>query len=416
MDKCAALTTLLENRPDRMVFTRLANGEISIAGMAETFTLDEVQMMLERRFGFDATAAATAVEIIRKTGVLDHPVPASALPAMKKTANSAVVVDMYQVDYTPRTIGESTQEIDKKLDIIKDFVTRYTFPDTTIPDVVVGPREQVLKTRKEEQTTSRPPESGASTPLEKMTRRTVWHRMTEAEMRVFDIGMSDDKMPGGRADDMTDDALFDPIQLEKGTRIEQEHTSDPQLAREIARDHLSEIPDYYTRLESMERKALAASSPTTSVPRGVLDRVVQPATDIHQQGTPMPHDQNYVHVAPSPLGGVGLFSYRAIPNDTLVYATRPEEDLVVSLSKVRQLPLETQQLYKTFGVVLEGKDAIVVPKNFNHMSVIWYINHSDSDPNVMTPDGSDYYTTRDVAAGEELLVNYNSFDTDENIY
>ena len=41
MDKCAALTTLLENQPDRLVFTRLANGEVSLAGMTETFTLEE---------------------------------------------------------------------------------------------------------------------------------------------------------------------------------------------------------------------------------------------------------------------------------------------------------------------------------------------------------------------------------------
>ena len=43
-------------------------------------------------------------------------------------------------------------------------------------------------------------------------------------------------------------------QLEKGTEIEKEHTLDDALAREIALDHLAELPDYYDRLEKMENE------------------------------------------------------------------------------------------------------------------------------------------------------------------
>jgi hypothetical protein len=41
-------------------------------------------------------------------------------------------------------------------------------------------------------------------------------------------------------------------QLEMGINVEQEHTKNPQVAREIALDHLAEFPDYYTRLQKME--------------------------------------------------------------------------------------------------------------------------------------------------------------------
>lgn len=41
-------------------------------------------------------------------------------------------------------------------------------------------------------------------------------------------------------------------QLTKGTKVEKEHTSDEQIAREIALDHLSEFPDYYDRLKKVE--------------------------------------------------------------------------------------------------------------------------------------------------------------------
>lgn len=44
-------------------------------------------------------------------------------------------------------------------------------------------------------------------------------------------------------------------QLRAGMRVEKEHTSKPEIARQIALDHLRELPDYYTRLERMEHGA-----------------------------------------------------------------------------------------------------------------------------------------------------------------
>lgn len=44
------------------------------------------------------------------------------------------------------------------------------------------------------------------------------------------------------------------IQLGKGIKAELEHTVDIALAREIALDHLDEFPDYYDRLDKVEKK------------------------------------------------------------------------------------------------------------------------------------------------------------------
>jgi len=69
---------------------------------------------------------------------------------------------------------------------------------------------------------------------------------------------------GGKADNMTAKDIADKfkvsiekinIQLNKGIKIEMEHTKDKEKATEIAMDHLSEFPDYYDRLEKMEIKA-----------------------------------------------------------------------------------------------------------------------------------------------------------------
>lgn len=43
-------------------------------------------------------------------------------------------------------------------------------------------------------------------------------------------------------------------QLRKGIKVEYEHTRDRKMSREIALDHLNELPDYYTRLAKMERQ------------------------------------------------------------------------------------------------------------------------------------------------------------------
>ena len=43
-------------------------------------------------------------------------------------------------------------------------------------------------------------------------------------------------------------------QLKKGIAVEYEHTKDKDVAKEIALDHLLELPDYYDKLEKVEKK------------------------------------------------------------------------------------------------------------------------------------------------------------------
>jgi hypothetical protein len=61
-----------------------------------------------------------------------------------------------------------------------------------------------------------------------------------------------DRLPGGLADkrDPTD---FDASDLADGIEVELEHTTDKDLAREIAMDHLAEDPDYYRKLARVEK-------------------------------------------------------------------------------------------------------------------------------------------------------------------
>jgi hypothetical protein len=58
---------------------------------------------------------------------------------------------------------------------------------------------------------------------------------------------------GGLSSGMPD-SMFDKNQLEKGVKVELEHTPNKNIAKEIAKDHLSENSKYYDYLEDMEKK------------------------------------------------------------------------------------------------------------------------------------------------------------------
>ena len=74
--------------------------------------------------------------------------------------------------------------------------------------------------------------------------------MSEAEGTVVFKGV-EDIIPGGLADDVPASELPED-QLEKGTEVEFEHTDNPAIAQEIAKDHLVEDDEYYDYLEDME--------------------------------------------------------------------------------------------------------------------------------------------------------------------
>jgi hypothetical protein len=60
-----------------------------------------------------------------------------------------------------------------------------------------------------------------------------------------------DIVNGGKGDTQPDSNV-DAKQLAMGTKVEAEHTTNKELAKQIAKDHLVEISDYYTRLKKME--------------------------------------------------------------------------------------------------------------------------------------------------------------------
>lgn len=74
----------------------------------------------------------------------------------------------------------------------------------------------------------------------------------------------DEQVKGGKADKVSIEDIAKKFnvsvqklnkELNMGIKVEMEHTKSKSTAKDIAMDHLTEMPDYYTRLASLEDKA-----------------------------------------------------------------------------------------------------------------------------------------------------------------
>jgi hypothetical protein len=87
-----------------------------------------------------------------------------------------------------------------------------------------------------------------------------------------------DYLPGGLASGRPD-SDFDSDDLAQGAKVEAEHTDDPRVAREIAKDHLAEDKDYYRKLAKMEGKGKGGDEKkATGKPVILMRRLVKAVT------------------------------------------------------------------------------------------------------------------------------------------
>jgi len=82
-----------------------------------------------------------------------------------------------------------------------------------------------------------------------------------------------ERLVGGKADGRAD-GDFDATALAAGVKVEREHTDDPEKAKEIAKDHLAEDPQYYEMLARVERKSqqLVVTLEKAGAPHKYLER------------------------------------------------------------------------------------------------------------------------------------------------
>ncbi len=116
----------------------------------------------------------------------------------------------------------------------------------------------------------------------------------------------------------------------------------------------------------------------------------------------------YVMLKPSALEGIGVFAIQSIKKGCREMFSKPDkQDNWITLSKkeVLELPAHTKFIVENY--CLYDQDNYFVPDyGFKKMDVSLFLNHSDA-PNIISINDGEYFeATRDIEAGEELLIDY----------
>ena len=119
-----------------------------------------------------------------------------------------------------------------------------------------------------------------------------------------------------------------------------------------------------------------------------------------------------IGLAPSPIHGIGVVALTAIPAGTSdLFAPMTAEWPAVPLAEIERLPAHVRKLIDTYCLQDAGM-AYLPPNGFKIVDLVVYLNHSDT-PNLRQMDGGSHFLTlRDIAAGEELLIDYGSLEVE----
>ena len=114
---------------------------------------------------------------------------------------------------------------------------------------------------------------------------------------------------------------------------------------------------------------------------------------ISKNNQKLPHVNVYTRLQVSPTHKVGVFAIRDILKDINIFKGEEVDMVWIDKIKVKNIDPELQKLYDYFCVLRKGK--YLCPKNFNMLSVGWYLNHSSKKAN--------------IKKGEELFVDYTTY-------
>jgi hypothetical protein len=127
----------------------------------------------------------------------------------------------------------------------------------------------------------------------------------------------------------------------------------------------------------------------------------------------IPHDGVYTRLQCSKIHGVGVFAIRDIPKGTHIFSNDETDMVWIDKTDIADINPELKKLYDDFCVIENGKYGC--PKNFNMLTVGWYLNESRESSNVHCTVDYDFVALRDIKKGEELTVDYSTYSESPKI-
>jgi SET domain-containing protein len=132
-------------------------------------------------------------------------------------------------------------------------------------------------------------------------------------------------------------------------------------------------------------------------------------TKKRKAGKRLPHYRVYTRLGPSRIHGVGVFAIGKIKKGTLIFYGDDGEIVWVRKTRLRGLPKEIRRLYEDFCIVAEKGRVYGCPRNFNSLTVAWFLNSSPC-PNVRCDRNYRFFALRDIKQGAELTVDYATYN------
>jgi SET domain-containing protein len=104
----------------------------------------------------------------------------------------------------------------------------------------------------------------------------------------------------------------------------------------------------------------------------------------------------------SKIHGVGVFAVTKIKKGTLLPLFEKGDFKFTKANKFQKSDVP-MRIVKKYSILFD--DGYSSPKNFNRMSIGWYLNDS-ADPNAYHDDKYNYYASRDIKKDEEITIDY----------
>jgi uncharacterized protein len=116
-------------------------------------------------------------------------------------------------------------------------------------------------------------------------------------------------------------------------------------------------------------------------------------------------------VKPSGVQGLGLFAEQKIPKGTVVWKFNPKWDLLFSEEELNSMPEAQKEFLDTYAYLSPLYNKYVLCADDAR-----FMNHSSVKDNISTKEFEGDETgvaNRDIEVGEELLINYRTFDVND---
>ena len=122
-------------------------------------------------------------------------------------------------------------------------------------------------------------------------------------------------------------------------------------------------------------------------------------------------EHTYCRIQRSEIQGIGVHAIVNIPAGTPIFYAINERDWhTFSMDELEHLDDAVKKMIDDFYVI-EKDNTVTIPEGaLNQMDISYFLNHSKT-PNLYTPDvGKTFITLRDITKGEELTVDYATYD------